>query len=63
MPGQCYFQATWLDKPEFKGWLEKDPGCRSSARRRVCRKSFSVKSLGVSAVTVHGKGQKHRQGE
>jgi len=58
MPRQCYFQASWLDKPEFKGWLENVPGCRSSAHCLVCRKVFSVKSLGVSAVSVHGKGQK-----
>ncbi|KAK2138959.1 hypothetical protein LSH36_2157g00005 [Paralvinella palmiformis] len=59
MPGQYYFQASWLDKPEFKGWLENVPGCRSSAHCLVCHKVFSMKNLGVSAVSVHGKGQTH----
>jgi hypothetical protein len=63
MPGQCYFQAAWLFKPEFKDWLEKSPdGSRSSARCRVCCKDISVKSLGVSALSVHGKGSKHTKG-
>ena len=63
MPGQYYFQASWLDKPEFKGWLENVPGCRSSAHCLVCRKVFSMKNLGVSAFSVHGKGQTHFKGE
>ena len=61
MPGQCYFQDAWLIHADYKDWLEKG-GSRSSARRRVCRKEFSLKTLGVSAVSSHGKGSKHVKG-
>lgn len=62
MPGQCYFQLAWLDHPEYREWVEKVPGCSTSARCRHCKKDISVKSLGVSALAVHQKGTKHMKG-
>lgn len=63
MPGKCSFQTCWLDKPEFKEWLARVPGDTCSAACKICRKNFSVSSLGVTAVTSHANGKKHKQGE
>ncbi|XP_051938243.1 uncharacterized protein LOC127611613 isoform X2 [Hippocampus zosterae] len=59
MPGQCYFQVAWLDKPEFRDWVGKVAEEKTSAYCRVCQKSISVRRLGVSALTTHAKGSKH----
>ena len=63
MPGKCSFQANWLEKPEFKKWLARVPGDIWSAACKVCGKNFSLTSLGITAVTSHAKGKKHKQGK
>ena len=63
MPGKCSFQACWLDKPEFKEWLAKIPGDTCRAACKFVKKIFPIASLGVTAVTSHANGKKHKQGE
>jgi hypothetical protein len=63
---QCIFfleKACWLDKPEFKEWLARVPRDIFSAACKICRKNFSVASLGVTVVKSHANGKKHKQGE
>ena len=56
---QKYFVDSWLDDPQFKDWLVKD---KQSTRAwcSVCHKVTESSSSGKSALTDHGKGQKHR---
>ena len=67
MPGKCIFQESWLERAEFTGWLQAVPGDPYSALcslESLCHnKRFSVKNLGVTAVTTHASGKKHREGE
>ena len=56
---QKYFVDSWLDDPQFKDWLVKDKQ-NTRARCSVCHKVIELSSSGKSALTDHGKGQKHR---
>ncbi|XP_041373309.1 uncharacterized protein LOC121386467 [Gigantopelta aegis] len=58
MPGQCHFQASWLDIPDFKDWLQK---VVRDARCIVCVKTISLKNQGITACKIHVKGQKHNK--
>ena len=50
---------SWLDDPQFKDWLVKDKQ-NTRARCSVCHEVIELSSSGKSALTDHGKGQKHR---
>lgn len=62
--GERVFNDSWLDKdtfPEFANWLRK-----ADTYHGVCfkcdpegRKPFTVRTMGISAVTVHSVGKKH----
>ena len=56
---QEYFVDSWLDDPQFKGWLVKDKQ-NTRARCSVCHEVIELLSSGKSALTDHGKVQKHR---
>ena len=54
-----YFLYRWLDDPQFKDWLVKDKQNRK-AWCSVSHKVIELLSCGKSALTDHGKGEKHR---
>ena len=56
---QKYFVDSWLDDPQFKHWLVEDKQ-NTRARCSVCHKVIELLSSAKSALTDHGKGQKHR---
>lgn len=56
---KCYFQDIWLQKDEFKEWLASCGRLTDRARCLLCKKSFDVSNMGLSAVTSHMKSSKH----
>ena len=56
---QRYFQEDWLNDPAFKDWLRKDSKNKAKARCVVCHETFELSFSGRSAITDHGKGNKH----
>ena len=56
---QKFFIDDWLENPEFS-WLRKDRDL-TKARCAICNKTFQLLIVGKSAVTDHGKGQKHKK--
>ena len=48
-----------MKDPEFS-WLRKDKDL-PKARCATCKKTFQLSTAGKSAVTDHGKGQKHKK--
>ena len=59
LKNQKYFVDSWLDDPQFKHWLVKD-NQNTRARCSVCHKVIELLFSAKSALTDHGKGQKHR---
>jgi len=58
MPGDCSFNTVWLQKESYKDWLVQDKLLpSSSARCKVCLKSFDIRSMGESALKSQ---KKHR---
>ena len=57
MPGKCNFNPKWLDNPDW-WWLESGSHIKE-AKCSACKKSFSLNSMGVSAVVSHAKGKIH----
>ena len=52
------FNPNWLHNPEFSTWLvHRDD---SSAHCKLCEKTFSITTLGISALRSHAKGVKHK---
>ena len=59
MAGKCIFNNSWLEKPEYKTWLQRNVSDVYTARCTMCYKNFSVASMGESAVKSHAKSRKH----
>ncbi|CAH1996816.1 unnamed protein product [Acanthoscelides obtectus] len=43
------FNKTWLNDPDFKGWLEQEE--ENSAYCKACKKNISVKTTGKQALS------------
>ncbi|CAH2009382.1 unnamed protein product [Acanthoscelides obtectus] len=52
------FNKTWLNDPDFKGWLEQ--GEENSAYCKACKKNISVKTTGKQALVRHIASERHR---
>ena len=50
MPGKCSFQDGWLKNEQYQQWLLKDVADVSMAKCAICRKSFSIASMGESLI-------------
>jgi hypothetical protein len=57
--GKCKFNDLWLSKILYSSWLLKVHGDPFSARCGVCMKTFSIASMGESALTSHSKAAGH----
>lgn len=58
--GKCQFNEAWLEREEFRNWLEAAAGDRYAARCKVCRKIIQLGTLGVKALESHAKAGKHQ---
>lgn len=59
MSGKCIFNDLWLKNPDYHDWLQTDKD-RYRAKCKLCFKSFSVSSMGESALKSHLKSKKHQ---
>jgi len=59
MSGKCIFNDIWLKNPDYHDWLLSDKD-RYRAKCRLCSKTFSVASMGESALKSHLKSKKHQ---
>ena len=59
--GKTNFQMSWLEDNRFKSWLE--PGkLPSQAICTLCNNALIiVEKMGVSAISSHAQGKKHRK--
>ena len=55
---QTYFTNEWLQKLEYKGWLEAGAD-DTTAYCKKCRKHFKLSNMGETAIKSHLKGPKH----
>ena len=54
------FNRDWMNKEEYKDWLEPDPMDNTNARCRICVKTFTLSNMGEPAVKSHAQGKKHQ---
>nr|KAI8739374.1 KALuciferin 4-monooxygenase [Biomphalaria glabrata] len=59
--GKCYFSNQWLEKIEYKLWLQSDPKNVRNAVCRICKKTFDVSNMGEHALKSHAKGLNHKR--
>lgn len=55
--GRCRFVEAWLQDERFKGWLEASGDFQGKCK--LCRKTFSLGTMGVKAVESHMSSAKH----
>ncbi len=60
MPGNCVFQGIWLTQPLFKDWIGRAQD-KHAAHCKLCKKDFSIRIMGITALNSHTKGDKHKQ--
>ena len=58
--GKNKFQESWLNKEEYKVWLEKGV-IEYAARCKLCRKEICVDNMGKSFLKSHMSTVKHLQ--
>lgn len=56
---QCKFKTEWKENPQFRDWLGEVSGDVHRAYCKLCRKSFDIGNMGVSALRSHAQGQGH----
>ena len=56
----CRFKAEWKRNPYFKEWLEEVKDDTREAYRRLCRKTFDIENMGMSALKTHKRGKEHK---
>ena len=54
------FNRDWMNKEEYKDWLEPDPMDNTNAWCRICVKTFTLSNMGEPAVKSHAQGKKHQ---
>ena len=50
----------WMNKAEYKDWLEPDPVDNTNAWCRIYVKTFTLSNMGEPAVKSHAQGKKHQ---
>lgn len=53
------FNSQWLNMEEFKSWLKEDINDQFSFHCYMCRKSYSLSNMGITALLSHTKSKKH----
>ena len=59
MPGNCRFRVDWMGQEEFKIWLHADSD-PTKANCKVCKTTFDIANMGITALRSHSKGRKHQ---
>ena len=52
------FNIDWLSRGEYKDWLLQEDSDPTTARCKICRKTFSLSNMGEKAVRSHAEGKK-----
>lgn len=58
------FNNDWMDSslnPEFSSWIREVPKDPFSAHYILCKKNFSLRNMGKTAVRSHAESKKHKQ--
>ena len=53
------FQDEWLSDPAFRSWISKIKNTHKACCF-LCKTSFDISVMGVSALRSHAKGKKHQ---
>lgn len=62
MPGgKCVFNYSWLKEDNFSQWLAAVKDDKYSAHCKICRRKFSIASMGKSALKSHMDGKIHQK--
>ena len=56
---KTYFQASWVNDPEYKDWVQRVPDDENSAQCKLCRKTFTLSTMGTGALKSHMSSKKH----
>ena len=59
--GKCKFSDTWLNEDKYKLWLEKDTADKRVAYCKLCRKKFTLGTMGYKALDSHMNAEKHKR--
>lgn len=54
------FNSQWLNMEEFKSWLREDVNDQFLFYCDMCRKSYSLSNMGITALLSHTKAKKHK---
>lgn len=57
--GKCKFNDKWMEEDAFRRWLA--PAENNEAMCKLCKKTFSLGTMGLKAVELHMKGGKHQR--
>ena len=63
MPPQKYvskFNVLWMKDEELKSWLQPDPKSSYIGQCSICKVNIHSKSIRLTAVKKHHKGEKHQ---
>ena len=55
------FNVEWLEDKEFGKWLKQVPTNDKFAYCILCKVEFDVGSMKKSAITCHGRGERHKR--
>lgn len=58
--GKCKFNEKWMEDDIFKRWLAPAEN-NNNAMCKLCKKTFSLGTMGLKAVESHMKGDKHQR--
>lgn len=59
--GKCVFNSSWLLVKDFKLWLAASTEDKHNAYCKLCKKKFSIASMGISALKSHMVGKTHQE--
>lgn len=58
--GKCKFNDKWMEEDAFRRWLAPAEN-NNEAMCKLCKKTFSLGTMGLKAVESHMKGGKHQR--
>lgn len=58
--GKCVFNSSWLLDKYVKPWLAASPD-KHYALCKLCKKTFSIASMGISALKSNMAGKTHQE--
>ena len=61
-PGKpTFFNPDWKTHKLYKHWVTEDKKSKRRAACTKCHTSFTLGNMGISALKVHAKGEKHKK--